>query len=95
MSSPPPNAGNSKFRWREWRRFLLATVAITLLYLGVQEIWMFGASNLAHIGWTVNDPAKTYAAKPPRSPKKHEPAKQGSTRNLPGGLSNSASNTAT
>ena len=63
MSSPPPNAGNSKFRWREWRRFLLATVAITLLYLGVQEIWMFGASNLAHIGWTVNDPAKTYAAK--------------------------------
>ena len=62
MSSPPPNAVNSKFRGREWRRFLLATVAITLLYLGVQTIWMFGASHLAHIGWTVNDPAKTYAA---------------------------------
>jgi len=62
LSSPPPNAVNSKFRGREWRRFLLATVAITLLYLGVQTIWMFGASHLAHIGWTVNDPAKTYAA---------------------------------
>lgn len=54
-SAVPPN------RWRERRRFLLATLAITLLYLGIQAIWMQGAAELAHRGWTVNDPAPTYA----------------------------------
>lgn len=53
----------TKRRWREWRRFLLATVAITLLYLGIQAVWMLGAAQLAYRGWTVNDPAQTYAAK--------------------------------
>lgn len=62
MTSPPPSPADTQPRWRERRRFLLATVAITLLYLGIQEIWMFGASQLAHQGWTVNDPAQTYAA---------------------------------
>jgi hypothetical protein len=95
LSSPPPNAANSKFRGREWRRFLLATVAITLLYLGVQTIWMFGASHLAHIGWTVNDPAKTYAAEAAAIAEKHGRAKQRLTRNLRAGPSNSVSNTAT
>lgn len=48
-------------RWREPQRFLLATIAITLLYLGIQAFWMWGAAELAHSGWTVNDPAQTYA----------------------------------
>jgi hypothetical protein len=56
-SMPAP----SQNRWREWRRFLVATLAITLLYLGIQAIWMMGAAELAHRGWTVNDPARTYA----------------------------------
>jgi hypothetical protein len=62
LTNPSPNLAESQPRWRERRRFLLATLAITLLYLGIQEIWMFGAGQLAHHGWTVNDPAKTYAA---------------------------------
>lgn len=40
---------------------MLATVAITLLYLGIQAIGMWGAAELAYRGWTVNDPARTYA----------------------------------
>lgn len=62
MNSPNISAPNSQARWRERRRFLLATVAITLLYLGIQAVWMWGAAQLAHIGWTLNDPAETYAA---------------------------------
>lgn len=61
MTSPDNSLLNYQARWRERRRFLLATVAITLLYLGIQTIWMWGAAQLAHIGWTVNDPAETYA----------------------------------
>lgn len=49
-------------RRREARRFLLATLAITLLYLAIQETWMWGATQLAHRGWTFNDPARTFAA---------------------------------
>lgn len=55
------DTSDDKARWRERRRFLLATVVITLLYLGIQEVWMRAASELAHRGWTVNDPAQTYA----------------------------------
>ncbi|UCV29483.1 hypothetical protein [Ferribacterium limneticum] len=62
MNSPDISAPKSQSSWRERRRFLLATVAITLLYLGIQAIWMWGAAQLGHIGWTVNDPAETYAA---------------------------------
>jgi hypothetical protein len=58
MTMPLPKTTG---RWREAQRFLLATVAITLLYLGIQAIWMRAAAELAHIGWTVNDPARTYA----------------------------------
>ncbi len=61
MISPDNSLLNNQARWRERRRFLLATVAITLFYLGIQTIWMWGAAQLAHIGWTVNDPAETYA----------------------------------
>ena len=49
-------------RWRERRRLLLAILAITLLYLAIQEVWLWGAAQLAHQGWTVNDPAETYAS---------------------------------
>jgi hypothetical protein len=62
LNSPDITPPNSHSSWRERRRFLLATVAITLLYLGIQAIWMWGAAQLGHIGWTVNDPAETYAA---------------------------------
>lgn len=58
----PVNAGDRQARWRERRRFLAATAAITLLYLGVQAVWMWGAGQLAVRGWTLNDPARTYAA---------------------------------
>lgn len=62
LTSQSVDDPDSQARWREWRRFLLATVAITLLYLGIQAVWMWGAAQLAHQGWTVNDPAQTYAA---------------------------------
>lgn len=62
MASESRDTRDNKARWRERRRFLLATVVITLLYLGIQEVWMRAAAELAHRGWTVNDPAQTYAA---------------------------------
>ncbi len=62
LSGTLPNADGSHARWREQRRFLLATLAITALYLGIQAVWMWGAGLLGQRGWTVNDPALTYAA---------------------------------
>lgn len=62
VSNPDHRPLDHQARWRERRRFLLATVAITLLYIGIQNFWLWGAAQLAHIGWTVNDPAETYAA---------------------------------
>lgn len=59
MSDPDNPARPS--HWREYRRFLLATLAVTLLYLGIQQVWMWGAAELAYRGWTVNDPALTHA----------------------------------
>jgi len=61
MTTPLPETTRHHAGWREPQRFLLATVAITLLYLGIQAFWMWGAAELAHEGWTVNDPARTYA----------------------------------
>lgn len=61
MTTSLPETTDRRTRWRESRRFLLATVAITLLYLGIQAFWMWGAAELAHVGWTVNDPTRTYA----------------------------------
>lgn len=61
LSGTLPNAGDGQARWREQRRFLLATLAITALYLGIQAVWMWGAGQLGQRGWTVNDPALTYA----------------------------------
>ena len=61
MTTLLPETNDRPTRWREPRRFLLATVAITLLYLGIQAFWMWGAAELAHVGWTVNDPARPYA----------------------------------
>ncbi len=62
MTGTLPNEDDSHDRWRERRRFLLATVAVTLLYLGIQAVWMWGAAHLGQLGWTVNDPAEAYAA---------------------------------
>ncbi len=62
MSGTLPNADDSRTHWREQWRFLLATLAITALYLGIQAVWMWGAGQLGQRGWTVNDPALTYAA---------------------------------
>jgi hypothetical protein len=61
MTTSLPETTRHHARWREPQRFLLATMAITLLYLGIQAFWMWGAAELAHVGWTVNDPARTYA----------------------------------
>ncbi len=61
MSLPPLSHAPTPGTWREKRRLLLAILAVTLLYLGIQEIWLFGAAQLAYRGWTVNDPAETYA----------------------------------
>lgn len=61
MSGTLSNADDRQARWREQWRFLLATLAITALYLGIQAVWMWGASQLGQRGWTVNDPALTYA----------------------------------
>ena len=61
MTTSLPGTNDRPSRWREAQRFLLATVAITVLYLGIQAFWMWGAAELAHVGWTVNDPARTYA----------------------------------
>ncbi len=60
MTDPdaPPGA---RPRWRPWSRFLLATLAVTLLYLAVQALWLRLAQEAAHQGWTVNDPAQTHA----------------------------------
>jgi len=62
LTSPSNSVPDSHARWRERRRFVLAIVAITLLYLGIEKVWLWEASQLAHTGWTVNDPAETYAA---------------------------------
>lgn len=53
--------GTPGHRWREWRRFLLATLTLTIMYIAIQEAWLWGATWLGRIGWTVNDPAQTYA----------------------------------
>ena len=62
VARPLPDADGSPSHWRELRRFLLAALALTALYLGIQSIWMWGASQLGQRGWTLNDPALAYAA---------------------------------
>jgi hypothetical protein len=49
-------------RWRGRWRFLLATLALTLLYLAIEQAWLWAALQLGRAGWTYNDPAQTYAA---------------------------------
>lgn len=49
--------GTRRERWR----FLAATLALTLLYLAIQEVWLWAALQLGRAGWTYDDPAKTYA----------------------------------
>ncbi|MBP5986628.1 MAG: hypothetical protein KA538_05535 [Azonexus sp.] len=56
-----PEIPDRSWPWREHRRFLLATLAVTLLYLGIQQVWMWSAAELAYRGWTVNDPALSHA----------------------------------
>lgn len=49
-------------RWRQRLRFLLATLTLTILYLAIQQAWMWGVGRLGRSGWTYDDPAQTYAA---------------------------------
>jgi hypothetical protein len=49
-------------KWRERWRFLLATLVLTLLYLAIQEVWLWGALQLGRGGWIYDDPAQIYAA---------------------------------
>ncbi|NTV72031.1 MAG: hypothetical protein HGA71_18060 [Azonexaceae bacterium] len=76
MTMPLPETTEYPARWREPLRFLLATLAITLLYLGIQAFWMWGAAELAHVGWTVNDPARTYAEEAAEIAEKSQPREQ-------------------
>ena len=51
-------------RWRARRRFLLATLVLAVMYVVLQECWMWGADKVMRVGgvgWTYGDPAKTYA----------------------------------
>lgn len=83
MTTQRPDTIRHLASWREPRRFLLATVAITLLYLGIQAFWMWGAAELAHIGWTVNDPARTYADEAAAIAEKSRPREQGLDPHFP------------
>lgn len=47
--------------WRARWRFLLATLALTLAYLAIQDAWLWVAERLGRSGWTWDDPAQTYA----------------------------------
>jgi hypothetical protein len=49
-------------RWRARRRFLLATMVLAVLYVGLQELWLWGGLRLQYIGWTYDDPRKSFAA---------------------------------
>ena len=83
MTTLLPETNDRPTRWREPRRFLLATVAITLLYLGIQAFWMWGAAELAHVGWTVNDPARIYADEAADLAEKSRPREQGLDLHFP------------
>jgi hypothetical protein len=48
-------------RWRARWRFLLATVTLAVLYLAIEQVWMWGATKLMYMGWTYSDPAREYA----------------------------------
>ncbi|MDP2883135.1 MAG: hypothetical protein Q8N89_16335 [Azonexus sp.] len=83
MTTQRPDTTRHHAGWREPRRLLLATVAVTLLYLGIQAFWMWGAAELAHIGWTVNDPARTYADEAAAIAEKSRPREQGLDPHFP------------
>jgi hypothetical protein len=55
-------------RWRARWRFLLATVTLAVLYLAIEQVWMWGATKLMYMGWTYSDPAGNMQSKPQRSP---------------------------
>jgi hypothetical protein len=57
----PHRLDESPGSWRVRWRFLLATLVLTLLYLAIQEVWLWTALQLGRTGWTYDDPAKTYA----------------------------------
>lgn len=61
MADPSITQASPAARWRERRRILLAILTITLVYIGLQELQLLGAAQLARHGWTVNDPAQTHA----------------------------------
>lgn len=42
-------------RWRERWRFLLATLTLTLMYLAIREVWLWGAGRLARTGLSNDD----------------------------------------
>lgn len=54
-------AANRRHQWRERRRFLLATLALAIMYIAIYESWLWGAAKLMRIGWTYDNPARTYA----------------------------------
>ena len=48
-------------RWREWRRFLLATLAVALAYSAVEYLVVWGYLRLSYTGWRADDAAEEYA----------------------------------
>ncbi len=48
-------------RWRVSLRFLVATVTLAILYLAIEEAWLWGSQQVMYTGWTAYDPAQQYA----------------------------------
>ena len=48
-------------RWRVSLRFLVATVTLAILYLAIEEAWLWGSQQVMYTGWTTYDPAQQYA----------------------------------
>jgi hypothetical protein len=48
-------------RWREWRRFLLATLALALAYSAVEYLVLWGYLRLSYTSWRADHVAEEYA----------------------------------
>jgi hypothetical protein len=46
---------------RNFWRFLLATFVLVGMYLLLDQVWLWGADTLMRMGWSYDDPARTYA----------------------------------
>jgi hypothetical protein len=47
-------------------RFLLAALVVAIMYVEIQEFWVWVGSQLIYIGWSYDNPASTYAGQAAR-----------------------------